>query len=352
MPDHLQSGGTARGLAGTTPQYSFVVPIFTDEELADDFCVAFDAAMRSYTGREAIEEVAELIFVQDGGTEEGSSALRGVCDKHAFAKLVTLTRNFGQHIAVSCGYRHAAGEYVGMLNVDQEDPPDQIPLLLDALKSGDADIAYCVRRSRQSPRLVAGSSLAFNWVLNKATGYDIPRDVGTLRIMRRRAVEHLNALSESGRYLPGLEMWLGMRGVYVATDHQRSVRGRSSYTMRRRFRLAFEAIVGFSDLPLRVVSMVGAMIALLGFGLVGFLVIGKLFSADYSPGYTSTIAAIVFMGGVQIYAIGLASLYIGRVLAESQRRPLYVVRDRYKIDQILPEDELRGELANAGFHSD
>jgi dolichol-phosphate mannosyltransferase len=326
-----QSGADVSDGAPPAPRYSFVVPIYRDEDLAEEFCVAFDSAMREYTGEENLERVAELIFVQDGGSAEESASLRETCDRHPVAKMITLSRNFGQHIAISCGYRHASGERVGMMNVDQEDPPDQIPLLLDALERSDADIAYSLRRNRSASALVKHSSRAFNWLLNKATGSDAPLDVGTLRVMKRRGADLINDLPERGRYLPGLEHWLGLRGVFVEIENRPRERGRSSYSMRRRLRMAFEAIIAYSDLPLRLVVMVGAVIAFLGFLLTAFLIVAKLVSDGYQPGYTSTMAAVVFMGGVQICVIGLASIYIGRVLTESQRRPLYVVRERHKL---------------------
>lgn len=314
-------------------RYSFVVPIYQDEGLAADFCASFQQAISDYAGETDISGVAELIFVQDGGSESTTEVLREVCDRNRFAKLVTLSRNFGQHIALSCGYRHSSGHYVGMLNVDQEDPPDQIPRLLQVIEQGHADIVYSLRTVRSSPLHITSSSHLFNWLLNKATGFEMPLNTGTLRVMRRSAVDAMNALPERSRFLPGLEMWLGLRSDFVEIAHRPRSEGRSSYTMGSRLRLGFNAIISFSDTPLRLVTMAGALIALLGFALAGFLVLAQL-STDYRPGYTSTMVAIVVLGGVQICVIGLASLYIGRILTETQRRPLYVVRERYKIEGV------------------
>ena len=313
-------------------RYSFVVPIYRDAALAADFCGAFEATFQSYLGIDRIADQVELIFVNDDGTAETTDELVLACNRFSFAKMIELNRNFGQHIALSCGYRHATGELVGMLNVDQEDPPSEIPRLIDALESGDAEMAISLRRQGRIPTGRRLTSRLFNWVLNKATGYSVPLNVGTLRVMKRPTVERLNDLPERSRFLPGLESWFGFRTTYVETNQQPRQGGRSSYRPVRRLRMAFEAIISFSDLPLRFVVLLGALVSAIGFVLALFLVISQILFTDYQPGYPSTVAAIVFVGGVQIAVIGLASLYIGRILTEVQRRPLYVVRKTYKLE--------------------
>jgi dolichol-phosphate mannosyltransferase len=170
------------------------------------------------------------------------------------------------------------------------------------------------------------------WFLNRLTGYDVPLDMAMLRIMNRRFVDAYNALTETSRYLPGLESWLGFRRTWVLIDHRKRTRGRSSYNFKRRFKLAFDAILSFSDLPLRISVVIGMLVALLGFAMTLFLVITKIFFGNVAVGFTSTISVIVLVGGVQILVMGVAGLYIGRVMREVQGRPLYVVRATYNIE--------------------
>ena len=149
--------------------------------------------------------------------------------------------------------------------------------------------------------------------------------------MNRRFVDAYRTLTERSRYLPGLEMWLGFQRAYVPIRHMRREHGKSSYAFGRRLKMAFEAIISFSDLPLRFTVALGAIVALIGFLLAAYLTIGKLFFIEFRAGYTSTMTAIVLIGGVLVAVIGLASLYIGRVLSEVQARPLYVIRDSVNI---------------------
>jgi dolichol-phosphate mannosyltransferase len=321
----------------SSPSYSFVVPIYRDAALARDFCIEYERVFQAYLDVSDISEQVELIFVNDDGSLETADILRATAEDFPFVKVLNLSRNFGQHIALSCGYDHAEGDVVGMLNVDMEDPPDQIPLMIDALEQGGYDIVLGVREERQSPFLDRVTSRGFSWFLNKATGYDMPLNTATLRVMNRRFVDAYRSLTERSRYLPGLEMWLGYRRGYVPIRHARRTQGRSSYTFRRRLRLSFEAIISFSDLPLRFFVAVGAIISLVGFLLVAYLTIGKLFFVDFRAGYTSTISIVVFLAGALICVVGVASLYIGRILSEVQGRPLYLVRDSFNFTQRDPD---------------
>ena len=201
-------------------QYSFVVPIYNDGALARDFCAEIAKVFRAYIGHDDLARDIEVIFVDDGSANDSPKLLKAVCDEFPFAKCVLLARNFGQHIAVSAGYRVSQGDYVGMINVDQEDPPAQLPLLLDELKKGEFDIVGGRHQGRRVSSLNRLTSWLFHTTLNRLTGSDTPINATTMRMMTRRAVDAYNNLSEKSRYIPGLEMWLGMRYGWVSTTQQ------------------------------------------------------------------------------------------------------------------------------------
>jgi dolichol-phosphate mannosyltransferase len=241
--------------------------------------------------------------------------------------VIRLSRNFGQHIALSCGYREARGEYVAMLNADMEDPPRELPKLLDRIRQGDLGIVYGLRAARYGPLGPRITSRAFNALMNRLTGQKVPHNVATMRVMSRQFVDAYNRLTESSRFIPGLEHWLGFDRDYVGIEHQPRRVGRSSYNFGRRLRMALESIVSFSDLPLKLVAVGGLVVAAVGFALAVALVVARLLRADFQAGYASMVSIIVFLGGIQILVVGVASLYVGRVLSEVQDRPLYVVRE-------------------------
>ena len=330
--------------------YSFVVPIYNDGALARDFCREMAVVFRGYLGLDRADpakgrshevrapgEVTnddlardlEVIFVDDGSANDSPQLLKAVCDEFSFAKVVLLSRNFGQHIAISAGYRAASGDYVGMLNVDQEDPPARLPGLLDALKTGEYDIVGGRHQGRHASLTTRATSYLFVTMLNRLTGYDTPINATTMRVMTRGAVEVYNNLSEKSRYIPGLEMWLGLRYGWVSVEKQPRRAGKSSYNFRRRLRMATSSIISFSDFPLRLAVKLGMLIAVVGILLGLVLILQRLFFTSLLPGYTSTLVVIVFLGGAQIAVTGIASLYIGRILGEVQQRPLFIVRETY-----------------------
>jgi glycosyltransferase involved in cell wall biosynthesis len=310
-------------------KYSFIVPIYNDGALARDFCVEIAKTFRTYLDHDDLARDLEVIFVDDGSANDSPRILKETCDEFPFVKVILLSRNFGQHIAISAGYRAANGDYVGTLNVDMEDPPAHLPELIDELERGDHDIVGGLHSGRQHSWTTRLTSLLFHKTLNRLTGYDTPLNATTMRVMSRRAVDVYNSLSEKSRYLPALERWLGMRYGWVSVTRQARKAGRSSYTFRRRLRMAMHSIISFSDFPLRQAVNFGLLVAVTGMLLGAVLLLGKLFGPTMLPGYTSTFVTIVFLGGVQIAVTGIASLYIGRILAETQQRPLFVVRETY-----------------------
>jgi len=317
------------GSSAAAMKYSIVVPIYNDGVLAKDFCVETERTFRSYLGEDDVSRSLEIIFVDDGSKNDSARVLKEVCDQFPFARLVALSRNFGQHVAISAGYRYARGEYVGMMNVDQEDPPDQVPLLLDEMKKGTFDIVGGVYARRHVVWTSRLTSHLFHAALNRLTGYEVPLNSATVRFMTRRAVDSFNSLTERTRFIPGLEMWLGFRYGRVLVKHRARQVGRSSYNFRRRLQMAISSIISFSDFPLRLAVKFGMLVATAGLMFALAVIADKLFFRAVMPGYTSMLAAIVFLGGVQIAVTGVASLYVGRILAEVQARPLFVVRETY-----------------------
>jgi dolichol-phosphate mannosyltransferase len=308
-----------------------VVPIYNDGSLAEKFCIEFETVFIKYLNKKKVEKDIELIFVNDGSLNDSWDKLTKLLKKFKFVKLINLSRNFGQHIALSCGYKHASGDYVGMMNVDMQEHPDQIPVAIEYLIKNDCDIVTAIRTKRNDSRLSILSSYLFNYFLNKFTGYNQPLNVGTLRIMNRKFVTAYNELSEKSRYLPGLENWLGFKHGYVEIVHNKRSSGKSSYNFRKRLSLAINSILSFSDIPLKFFIYLGMIISLIGFSSITVLVVKKFFYTDIMPGYTSTLSALIFLSGVQIIISGVLGLYVGKILKEVQNRPLYVIKEVHRL---------------------
>lgn len=322
------------------PTYSFVVPIYEDGYLTFQFCEAMQAAMCELLGTRDIADAVEVIFVNDGSQNNSQELLIAASRHFRFVKVIELSRNFGQHVAVSCGYRFATGQYVGMINADQQDPPDQIGLVLERLLDGKFDIAVGLRSQRGESVVNSLTSRAFQTTLNFLTGAKTPINAASLRIMTRPFVDAYNTLSEKTPYIPGLENWLGFRHVYVPIRHQHRKLGKSSYTFRKRWRMALESIIGFSDLPMRFAATLGFFITCIGMLLNVGLIVQRVLFTSYLPGYTSTVSVVTFLGGLNLMFLGLVSLYVGRILREVQGRPSYIIKslERFSFTARTPEE--------------
>jgi dolichol-phosphate mannosyltransferase len=312
---------------------SFVVPIYNDGYLAESFCLNFESVFQNYLQLSDISNEVELIFINDGSKNDSMEKLIELAPRFNFVKVINLSRNFGQHIALSCGYEYASGLYVGMLNVDQQEPPSELPKLIEYLKNKNFDIVFGLADTRKTSYLNRITSNVFNLLLNFLTRSKTPLNVTTARVMNRKFVDAYNSLSEKTRYLPGLETWLGFNHGYLPIIHTDRTVGKSSYNLKKRLNMAIESILSFSDYPLRLITTFGFIISVIGFLLTLFLLLAKIFFIDFQPGFASTISLITFFAGIQILVIGVASLYIGRILKEVQNRPLYIVRDTYNIEK-------------------
>lgn len=310
-------------------QFSFIVPIYNDGYLVQSFCKEFEKTFQNYIEKEVIENDVELIFVNDGSKDNSINLLIENSKTYKFVKVIDLSRNFGQHIALSCGYENATGNYVGMLNVDQQEPPSQLPILIDYLIKNNFDIVFGTFEKRKTSFSNKITSKLFSITLNYLTQNNTPSNVTTSRVMNRKFVNAYNRLKEKSRYLPGLETWLGFKHGFTPIKHTERKIGKSSYNFKKRILMALDAIVSFSDFPLKLIVGIGLFVALIGFGLTFFLLISKTFITDYQPGYTTTVSLITFLGGIQIMVLGFASIYIGRILKEVQNRPLYIINETY-----------------------
>ncbi len=246
-------------------------------------------------------------------------------------RAIFLSRNFGHHIALTAGYHASRGEAVGMLNVDQQDPINELPKFFLHLEAEELDVVYGLRKERKGSRIEKLTSKFFHLLLDRLTGSRTPSNISTMRVMSRRFVDAYNEFNESQRYLPGLEHWLGFEVGYVATLHRVREKGKSSYTFMKRLSMAANSILSFSDYPLKLISSLGFIIALGGFAGVALIVLLKLWFVEYQAGYPSLISIITLFSGIIISSIGFSSLYIGRILTEVQQRPTYIVKEKINL---------------------
>lgn len=314
-----------------TPILSLVVAIFNDGSLAEPFCRTLQSVMTTYLKTDSLNDCLEVIFVDDGSSNDSVEHLRKLAAEYPWVKVVELSRNFGQHIALSCGFQYASGQLVGVLDVDMQDPLTDLPKLIDYILLGTCDVVQGVRTVRKDPLLKRLSSRAFVWIFNKVTKFDLPRNPSTLRVMSRKYIDSFNRYTERVRFAPGLEYWLGFKREFVTVGHVERASGSSSYNFYKRCSMALEAIISFTDIPLKVSIFGGILLAGAGIFLALALVVVKLLLLPILPGYTSIVSILLFSQGAILIILGIMGLYIGRILKEVQNRPLFVVRQTHNL---------------------
>jgi glycosyltransferase involved in cell wall biosynthesis len=307
---------------------SIVIPFFNEQAVLPQ-CLACLRRVASH-----LAMPVEFIFVDDGSTDGGAEFLANAALKYPEIVLVRLSRNFGKEAAVTAGVDHARGDALVILDADLQDPPELIPQMIAAWSDG-ADVVLMRRRSRQGEsRLKRASAYLFYRLLNSITDHAIPPDVGDFRLMSRKAVDALRQLPERNRYMKGLFAWVGMKTCILDYDRAPRAAGTTKWDYLALLRLAFEGITSFSIEPLRWATMIGVGAAFLG-GLFGLWIVMKtLFLGEVVAGYTSIMAMITFLGGVQLLAVGILGEYVGKTYMESKGRPVYLTQEVIRTEAV------------------
>jgi dolichol-phosphate mannosyltransferase len=274
----------------------------------------------------------ELIFVDDGSQDGTRATLEQWARHDPHLTIVALTRNFGHQPAVSAGLRQASGDAVIVCDADLQDAPEVMLSMIERWQQG-ADVVYGVRSRRSAPAMLRAAYFVFYRLLQSLSDIRIPIDSGDFGLMDRRVVDAINALPERNRFVRGLRAWVGYEQVALPYCRAARSTGKSSYSLSRLVRLALDGICDFSTKPLTAIFLMGMTTSLLSLaGMIFFLLHRildfKLFGyspADV-PGFTSLVLAILFLGGVQLLAIGVIGEYVGRIYEEVKHRPNFLVK--------------------------
>ena len=268
----------------------------------------------------------EILFVDDGSTDTSLAAITAANMRDNRIKAISFSRNFGKEYALSAGLDHARGDAVIPIDVDMQDPPEVIGAMVKAWRGG-SQVVYGVRRNRQSDslpkRLTADLYYrAHNWMSRDR----IPEHAGDFRLLDRQVVDVIKSLPERNRFMKGLFAWCGFTQSAVEYERAERTSGTTKFNYWKLWQFALDGITSTSTAPLRVWSYLGVVVALLAFMYALFLIIRTLLTGIDAPGYASLMTAVLFFGGLQLISLGVLGEYIGRILVEAKRRPLYVVQ--------------------------
>lgn len=306
---------------------SIVVPCFNESAVID----ATIAELLSVTQRLADYQF-ELIFINDGSSDDTETKLLAYSRQHANIRMVSFSRNFGHQQAVSAGLDVSTGDAVVLIDADLQDPPSLIGEMIDKWQQG-FDVVYGTRLSREGESTFKRwSAKCFYRLLDKLSEVPIPLDTGDFRLMDRQVVDHLIAMPEKARFIRGMVSWIGFNQTSIT--YQRSARfaGESKYPLTKMLKFGIDGILSFSVKPLKLSIMLGFMCSGIAMLMLLYSVYIRLMTAHWESGWTSLIISILFMGGVQLISIGILGEYIARIYNESKNRPLYIIKKNREAD--------------------
>ena len=303
------------------PEISVVIPVFNEGENLNEL---YD---RLQTVREKLNIPLELLFVNDGSTDQSINIIQAMAEKDSYVKFLDLSRNFGHQIAVSAGIDNAFGNYVAIIDADLQDPPEILVGMYEKIKEG-YDVVYARRRRRRGESwLKKITASIFYRVLRVITHVEIPLDTGDFRIMHSKVAGVLRKMPEQHKFIRGQIAWAGFRQTHLefVRDTRRS--GKTSYSYGKMFRFAKDGITSFSDLPLKIVTRSGFFVAFITFFVAIYSLYSKFILGGAVPGWASLMISMLFLGGIQLISIGIMGEYISRIASNVRNRPLYVISD-------------------------
>jgi len=323
---------------------SVVIPIYNEQENLPEL---YERLVRVL---DSLDQVSwQVIYINDGSEDDSMRLMLEQASRDSRFAVVDLSRNFGHQAAIAAGLAHADGDAVVFMDGDLQDPPELIPELLDCWRGG-VHVVRAQRRSRKERGIRRLGFELFYRFFSWISDFPIPRQTGIFGLLDRRAAEQLSRFAERNRFFPGLRSWVGFEQGAVYYDRQDRAAGRPKQSLGRLVRYALDAVFSFSYKPLRIMTGAGVMISGAGFVLAAVFVIKRLAGIEIAQtGFTTMITVILFLGGVQLIAVGLLGEYLARIYDEVKQRPLYIVQDLYGFS---PPDREKGSEAKASASQD
>jgi len=305
----------------STPTLSIIIPVYNERDVLP-LCYSEVSTVLHTLGKSF-----EIIFVDDGSTDGSADYLANLARQNEFIKVVFLSRNFGKEASLTAGLDHASGDAVIILDADLQDPPQLIPQMVATWENDKVDVVAMRRRSREGETIVKRTTAYwFYRLLNRISDFEIPTDTGDFRLMSRKAIEATKKLPERNRYMKGLFSWIGMDKRIIDYDRNPRAAGKAQQNYLKLLNLAVQGITSFSLAPLRLAIYAGLIAAVFG-ALFGLWIIFKaMFFGDPVQGYPSLMAIVTFLGGTQLFTIGILGEYVGKTYMESKQRPNYLIK--------------------------
>ncbi len=303
-----------------SPIISIVSPVYRAENIVDKLVTEIIKSVSQIT------ENFEIILVEDGSPDDSWAKIEENCQKDTRVKGIKLSRNFGQHYAITAGLDHAQGEWIVVMDCDLQDRPEEIPNLYKKAKEG-FDVVLAQRHQRKDNFFKKLFSWAFYKVLSYLTGVKHDESVANFGIYHKKVIEAVKQMRESIRVFPIMVRWVGFKQTKLKVEHAEREEGKSSYNFKRLLNFALDIILAYSDKPIRLTIKTGLLISFLSFIFAIILLVQYFLGKITVAGYASLIISIWFFSGLIMMTLGVIGLYVGKIFEGVKNRPIYVIKD-------------------------
>ena len=301
---------------------TLLIPAYNEEEVIGSLFDRLDGLASSIKNYKF-----EFLFVNDGSRDNTLEIIKSQAKKDSRVSYINLSRNFGKEIAMIAGIDHVRGDAMVIIDADLQDPPELIPEMIKHWEEGYDDV-YARRSSREGETwLKKKTSEMYYKILQSSTNIPIQIDTGDFRLLDRRCIDALKQFRESQRNTKALFSWIGYKKKEILYNRDPRLAGTTKWNYRKLFNLAIDGITSFTTAPLRIATITGLLISAISFLYIIYLLVRPLFGVSTGAGYSSTLAVILFMGGVQMLFLGIIGEYIGRIFNETKNRPLYFIEE-------------------------
>ena len=304
---------------------SVIVPVYRGENFIEELTARIHATMDS------ILEPYEIIMINDASPDNSWEKIEMICANNKNIKGIHLSRNFGQHYAISAGLDHANGDWIVVMDCDLQDKPEEIPKLYSKAREG-FDVVQAVRIQRKDKSIKIVFSILFYQILSWLTGIKYDYRIANFGIYKRKVISSILNMGDSIRYFPSMIKWVGFRSSTVTVIHGERNSGGSSYNFRRLMHLALDIILSYSDKPIRMAIKGGLFISLISVILALYTLFKAISGKIDVPGYASLIVSIWFLSGLIIAIIGIVGLYVSKTFQAVRRRPVYIISEKVNLN--------------------
>ena len=307
------------------PLFSIVSPVYKAEKIVPEL------VKRIMNSVKTITEDFEIVLVCDGSPDNSWLSIKEECAKDKRVVGINLSRNFGQHYAITAGMRYAKGEWIVLMDCDLQDRPEEIPRLYEKACEG-YDIVQSRRVHRKDGFFKRLSSKAFHVVFDWFSGMKTDNSISNLGIYSRKVIDAFNGMQETSRSFGTLLSYVGFHKCTIDVEHSERFEGRSSYSFRSLMKLMFDVTISNSNKPLRIITVFGFLFSFLAFLLALYNLIAHWVGIVNVQGFTTTVFSIWFMGGVNLMVLGVVGLYIGKIFNQVKQRPLFIVAEEINVE--------------------